>query len=141
MRAERERIANQYRSEGDAEAIKIRAEADAERERITAEARREYETIRGEADATATRIYGEAYGADPEFYRFLRILESYETGIDADTVLILPTEAEYFRLLVSPDLPTGLPTIPPATSPTPVPGPEHLTTDGHAADVSSTGSR
>jgi membrane protease subunit HflC len=121
MRAERERIANQYRSEGDAEAIKIRAEADAERERITAEARRAYEAIRGEADAEATRIYGEAYSADPEFYRFLRTLESYETGIDADTILILPAEADYFRLLLDPELPA------PASAPQPDTPTEPLT--------------
>ena len=105
MRAERQRIATKYRSEGEEQAMRIRAEAQAEQERILAEAREEYERIRGAADAEATRIYGEAYSADADFYRFLRTLESYEKGLDADTVLVLPAESEFFRLLTEPDIP------------------------------------
>ena len=80
MRAERKRIATQYRSEGDAEAMRIRAEALAQQQKILAEATAEAEKIRGQADAEATRIYGEAYSTNPAFYRFLRTLESYEKG-------------------------------------------------------------
>lgn len=127
MRAERERIATQYRSEGDAEAMQIRAAAEAEQERILAEARAEYERIKGDADAEATRIYGEAYSADPEFYGFLRTLESYETGIDKDTVLVLPAESEFFRLLTAPQTALENPAIPMTT---PTPTVETTNTDG-----------
>jgi membrane protease subunit HflC len=105
MRAEREQMATQYRSEGEAAAMRIRADAQEQQERILAEARAEAGRIRGQADAEATRIYGQAYGVDPDFYRFLRTLESYERGLDADTVLILPSESPFFRLLSQPDLP------------------------------------
>jgi membrane protease subunit HflC len=105
MRAEREEMATQYRSEGEAAAMRIRADAQEQQERILAEARAEAGRIRGQADAEATRIYGEAYGVDPDFYRFLRTLESYERGLDADTVLILPSESPFFQLLSRPDLP------------------------------------
>ena len=103
MRAERERIATQYRSEGEEEALRIRAEAERDQERILAEAGAKAEQVRGQADAEAARIYGEAYSVDPEFYRFVRTLESYQKSIDADTVLILPGESEFFRLLTRPD--------------------------------------
>lgn len=103
MRAERERIAKQYRSEGEAQAMRIIADAQAEQERILAEARSEAARIRGEADAEATRIYGAAYSTDPDFYRFVRTLQSYERGLDADTVLVLPADAPFLRLLINPD--------------------------------------
>ena len=105
MRAERRRIATQYRSEGEADKMRIRAQAQAEQERILAEAYAESERIRGTADAEATRIYGEAYSVDPEFYKFVRTLESYKSGLDADTVLILPSGSEFFKLLTHPELP------------------------------------
>ncbi len=108
MRAERERIAKQYRSEGDAESMRIIADAQAEQERILAEARAEAARIRGAADAEATRIYGAAYNTDPDFYRFLRTLESYEKAIDADTILVLPAESSFFRMLSDPEIPFDL---------------------------------
>ena len=55
MRAERERQAKQYRSEGVEEATKLRSEADRERAVILAEANRRSSVIRGEGDATAAR--------------------------------------------------------------------------------------
>lgn len=103
MRAERGRIAQQYRSEGEAEAMKIRADAMAQKAKIEAEATVQAETIRGQADAEAARIYGEALSAAPEFYQFLRTLQSYEKGIDRNTVLILPSDADYFKLLTHPN--------------------------------------
>jgi len=128
MRAERERIAKQYRSEGEAEAMRIIAEAQLEQEHILAEARAESARIRGNADAEATRIYGAAYGIDPEFYRFVRTLQSYERGLDSDTTLILPADAPFLRLLVSPD--DGLDD---ATPPDPTRDLHKLTSDGENA--------
>lgn len=103
MRAERDRIAQQYRSEGEAEAMKIRADAMATKAEIEAQATVTAETTRGQADAQAARIYGEALSTAPDFYRFIRTLESYEKGIDRNTILILPADAEYFQLLIHPD--------------------------------------
>ena len=136
MRAERERIATQYRSEGEAEAMKIRAAAKTEQERILAQARAEYERIKGQAEADATRIYGEAYGADPEFYRFLRTLESYDKGIDADTVLVLPADSEFFKLLCYPEL--NFKTVSPSTT---VPLEVEATEDHDAKDATRTRTR
>lgn len=94
MRAERDRIAKRYRSEGEEEARKIRAKTDKEREIILAEAYEEAQKIRGEGDAKSTTVYAQAYEKDPEFYAFTRSLETYEKVIDADTNVVLSTNSE-----------------------------------------------
>lgn len=99
MRAERERIASRYRSEGEEQATAIRAEANRKKEEILAAAQMEAERIRGKADAEAARVYADAYGQDPDFYEFVRTLESYEKAFDKDTVLILSADSEFLRLL------------------------------------------
>jgi modulator of FtsH protease HflC len=102
MEAERERIARQYRSEGEEEAEKVRAQADLEQARIMADADRQSREIRGQADAEAARIYGEAYSRDPEFYEFLKTLEAYESIIDEDATIVLPSDSRLLRLLREP---------------------------------------
>lgn len=99
MRAEREAIARQFRSEGTEQAAGIRAEADAQRAQILATANEEAANIRGEADAQAIAIYAEAFGKDLEFYEFLRTLESYQAFIDDNTTLILPSDSELLQYL------------------------------------------
>lgn len=109
MRAERETIAARYRSEGEERAAVIRAAANRQRDEILAEAEMQAEQIRGRADAEAARIYAEAYGQDPEFYRFLRTLESYEKTLDENTVAILSAGSEFFELLNRAARPEPLP--------------------------------
>lgn len=99
MISERQRIAERYRSEGKGESSEIRGQKQKELQRITSEAYRTAEEIRGGADADAARIYAEAFGRDPEFYSFLRTLESYEQTIGDDSSVILTTDSDYFRLL------------------------------------------
>jgi membrane protease subunit HflC len=99
MRAERQRIAARYRSEGEELATGIVAEANKRREEILAHAYRDGERIRGEGDAEAARTYAEAYRQDEEFYAFLRTLQSYERTFDENTVLILSPDSTYLDLL------------------------------------------
>jgi membrane protease subunit HflC len=102
MIAERQRIATQYRSEGEGEAAQIRGERDRDLQRIQSEAYREAQEIRGGADAESTRIYATAYDRSAEarrFYTFQKTLETYGLTIDADTVLVLSTDSELYRLL------------------------------------------
>jgi membrane protease subunit HflC len=101
MKAEREQMAKRYRSEGSEEAAKIRADAEREQTVILSQAYREAQQLMGEGDAEAIRIYGEAFQRDPEFYRFIRTLETYEKTIDANTTLIMPSNAEILRYLNS----------------------------------------
>lgn len=104
MRAERERIAKSYRSEGDAEARKILADASRQSAEIIASAEADAEIARGESEAEAARIYAEAYKDREGFYEFLRTLEVYQSIIDDDTTLILPEDSPLLDLLTNPPL-------------------------------------
>jgi membrane protease subunit HflC len=99
MRAERERIAKEYRAQGEEQAIRIRAEADRERSQLQAEAYRDAEKLKGEGDAEAARVYGQAYGRNPQFYKFLRTLESYKKILNDKTSIILSGDSELLKLL------------------------------------------
>ena len=99
MSAEREQMAQRYRSEGSEEASNIRANAEKEQQLILAEAYQKVQEIMGEGDAEAIRIYGEAFQKDPEFYEFIRTLETYEKTIDGNTTLILPSTSEILKYL------------------------------------------
>jgi membrane protease subunit HflC len=99
MRAERERIAREYRAQGEEQAIQIRAEADREREQILAEAYRDAEMIRGDGDAEATRIYAGAHRSNPDLYRFVRTLDAYRAILDAETTVIMSSDSELFEVL------------------------------------------
>ncbi len=99
MEAERSRIATRYRAEGEEKAQKIRADTELETRSLLAEAKSKAEVTRGEAEAKAMRIYADAYGADPAFYRFMRNLEALDKVVDKDTTIMLPLDAEPWRLL------------------------------------------
>ena len=99
MRAERERIARQYRAEGEEQALRIRAEADRKREEILATAYKEAETTKGEGDAEAARIYGAAYSRNQSFYKLTRTLEAYRKALDEETTVILSADSELLRLM------------------------------------------
>ena len=100
MRADREKEAQQYRSEGLELAEKIRADADREKVVIEADAYRQAEFTRGDGDAKAAEIYAKAYNQDPEFYAFSRRLKAYEASFsDKGDVLLVDPDSDYFRYL------------------------------------------
>ena len=93
MRAERERQATQYRSEGSEESTKIRSEADKERALILAEANKKSQVLRGEGDAEAARIYAEAFSKSPEFFSFQRGLEALRKSLGENTRMVLTPDS------------------------------------------------
>jgi len=99
MISERNRIAEQFRSEGAGEAARINGERERELSTIRSEAYREAQEIKGRADAKAADIYAKAYNGDPDFYRFLKTMEVLERTMDANTVLVLSTDGEFLRYL------------------------------------------
>jgi membrane protease subunit HflC len=99
MIAERERIAEQYRSEGQGERSRILGDMKRDLQKITSEAYKTAQEIQGKADGQSTRIYAEAYNNDPEFYSFLKALESYPEAIGKESWLILTTDSDFFRYL------------------------------------------
>jgi modulator of FtsH protease HflC len=99
MIAERQRMAEEFRSEGAGRAAEIQGQTERLLAETISEAERQAEVTRGSADAHATRIYNEAFGADPEFYTFFRTLESYGKSLGKDMTLIIGSDSEYFRFL------------------------------------------
>jgi len=93
MRAERERQATQYRSEGAEESTKIRSAADKERALILADANKKSQVLRGEGDAEAARIYAEAFSKSPEFFSFQRGLEALRKSLGENTRMVLTPDS------------------------------------------------
>jgi len=97
MKAERQRIAKEYRSEGEEAAKEIRAQAEKERKVLLAEAYKNSQIIRGHADAESTKVYAKAHQRDMNFYAFTRSLEAYKTSIGEGTRLVISPNSEFFR--------------------------------------------
>ena len=75
MRTERNRLAEELRSEGKELSREITASADKDRIIILAEANKLSQQLRGEGEATSAAIYAEAHNQDPEWYEFIRTME------------------------------------------------------------------
>ena len=105
MISERARIAARYRSEGEERAIGIEAFAINEHEKIMAAAHAEATIILGRAEADALETLATAYREDPDFYKFIRALDSYDSIIDKNTTLMLPADNELFKYLDGKEIP------------------------------------
>jgi len=99
MQAERYRIATQYRAEGEEEALKLNAATDYEVRKLLAEANREADLIRGTAEAEKIRIYGETFSMDPDFFHFLRTLETYDSIADSNTTFIMNSDSKLWEMI------------------------------------------
>ncbi|MDE5682368.1 MAG: protease modulator HflC [Mailhella sp.] len=97
MRAERERQARQYRSEGTEEATKVRSKADKERALILAEAKKKAQIIQGEGDAEAAKIFADAYAKSPDFFEFQRSLEAMKLSFENNTKMVVTTDNPLFK--------------------------------------------
>jgi membrane protease subunit HflC len=102
MRAERERIAKQYRAEGQEESAKIIAETEREKTVILAEAYKIAQTLKGEGEAESIKIYAESFNQDPEFYKFYRTLEAYRLTFKDKTTVLFSTDSEFLKYLSKP---------------------------------------
>ncbi|TKD70621.1 protease modulator HflC [Pseudalkalibacillus hwajinpoensis] len=99
MISERESKAQEYLSQGDADSDRIKAETDKEVDTILAKADADAQEIRAEGESEAAKIYNKAFSKDPEFYELYRTLESYKTTLNDETVIMLPADSPYARLL------------------------------------------
>ncbi|MDP3875725.1 MAG: protease modulator HflC [Methylobacter sp.] len=98
MRAERERVAREFRSQGAETAEQISAEADKQKQVILANARRDGENIRGRGDAQSADIYAQSYGKNAEFYAFYRSLQAYQTSFEkTQDTLVLKPDSDFFK--------------------------------------------
>lgn len=102
MIAERQRIADRFRSEGQGEASRIQGEKDRELARIRSEAYKKAQEIKGAADGRATAIYAGAYNRSADaksFYEFLRTMQAYATTMDSTSTMVMSTDGDFYRFL------------------------------------------
>lgn len=98
MRSERERVAQDFRSRGQAEGEQIKAVADREATIIEANAYRDAEKIRGNGDAKSAEIYANAYQTNPEFYAFYRSLAAYKKSLgNGGDIMVIEPDSEFFN--------------------------------------------
>ena len=126
MIAERQKVAEQYRSEGKGRAAEILGRMERQLQEIRSEAYRKSNEIKGEADGEAARIYAEAYSQDPEFYAFQQSLEAYKHIFGAEgkgrrSTLLLSTDSQLLRYLGDPSggrtvVMPAAPTVPATTA-------------------------
>ncbi len=100
MISERVSKAQEYLSMGDADKNRIVAETDMEVNEIIAKAKADAETIRAEGEAEAAKVYNDSFSKDPNFYSLFRTLESYKKTINEKSVVVLPSDSPYARLLM-----------------------------------------
>ncbi len=99
MISERESTAQKYLSEGDADKSRIEAETDREVTEMLAIANKEAAVIHAEGESTAAKIYNDTFSKDPEFYELYRTLQSYSKTVDEDTMIIIPGDSPYAKVL------------------------------------------
>lgn len=102
MSSERKRIAELYRSEGQGQRAEILGKKDRELKTIESEAYKKVQELRGDADARATAIYADAYNRDPQLYKLLKSLETYEKALSQDSTMVLSTDSEFLKALTDP---------------------------------------
>ncbi len=95
MISERKRVAEAYRSEGRGRSAEILGKMEMELKQIQSEAYMESQKIMGRADAKAAEIYAKAYGKNPDFYQFVKTMESYKQTIDNSYSIVLSTDGDY----------------------------------------------
>jgi len=101
MIAERKRAAEKYRSEGQGKSAEIQGQTAKELKQITSDAYRQAQIITGKADAQAVSIYAKAYSQNPDFYSFLKTLESYGKTVDGESTVIMTTDSDYYKYFKS----------------------------------------
>ncbi|MEW6709819.1 MAG: protease modulator HflC [Candidatus Riflebacteria bacterium] len=99
MISERNKVAAEYRSEGEGTKAEILGKMEKELRKIRSEAYKTSIQIKGEADAKAARIYAEAFSKDAEFYSFYRWLDSIEKVIGENSRFVLTGDSEFYRYL------------------------------------------
>ncbi|KMT64414.1 protease modulator HflC [Catenovulum maritimum] len=104
MRAERNAVAAEHRSQGKEQAEFIKADIDAKITIMIADAERNSRVLRGEGDAEAAKIYADTYNKNPEFYAFIRSLEAYKQSFKnkGDIMLVKP-DSDFFQYMKQSD--------------------------------------
>jgi len=104
MQTEREREAQEFRSQGLQRAQEIKARADRDATVTVAEATSKGEQTRGEGDAERNRIFADAFNKDPDFFAFYRSMQAYDAGLQqGDTRFLVRPDSDFFRFFLDPN--------------------------------------
>lgn len=99
MISERQSIAQKFLSTGDADKRRIEADTDRQVKEMLATAKKDAAMIAAEGDAEAAKIYNQSFSKDPQFYSLYRTLESYKRTIGEDSMIIIPSDSPYAKIL------------------------------------------
>jgi membrane protease subunit HflC len=110
MAAERDTVAEEKKANGRRIAGEIRSTAEKDARITKAKANEEASVIESKAASEAATIFGSVQQKDPQFYAFLRSLDTLEQVVGTTTRLVLRTDAAPFRVLVeAPSAPAAAP--------------------------------
>ncbi len=99
MIAERKRIAERSRSEGQGRAAEIRGQKERDVLAASSVGYKMAQELKGKADARATSVYARAHGRDPSFYEFWKSMETLQSALGEDATVILSTDSELLKFL------------------------------------------
>jgi membrane protease subunit HflC len=104
MRAERQAVAREHRSQGQEKSEVIRANIDRKISIMIAEANKNSLEVRGEGDAQSSKIYADSYSQDTDFFAFLRSMKAYKSSFsNKGDVMVLSPDSEFFKYMNSKD--------------------------------------
>ena len=99
MKTEREKEAQELRSQGKEEATIIMAEADKEAKEIKSKAEMEANKIIGKAEAEAINIHAKAFSKDEKFYNFYRTMQVYQKTLPEQKIIISTKDNKFLKEL------------------------------------------
>jgi membrane protease subunit HflC len=100
MRAERQAVAKEHRSQGQEKSEVIRANIDRKVSIMLAQANKESSEVRGQGDAESSKIYADSYAQDAEFFAFLRSMQAYkESFANKGDVMVLSPDSDFFKYM------------------------------------------
>ena len=103
MESERNALAADIRSKGEATKTRMNAETDRTYTTKLADAQRQSEIMRGEGDGERNKVFAQAFQQDPEFFSFYRSMQAYETGLKSgETRLLISPDSDFFKYFADP---------------------------------------
>ena len=107
MKADRAKVAQQLRSEGEQSYQMAVSDTDLRASIINADAVKEAGTVRAQADTEALSIYADAYKVDPDFYTFWRSLQALQGTLKENSTLVLSQDHPLWQQLLKWGFGTG----------------------------------
>ncbi len=106
MRAERDAVAKEHRSQGKEKAAFIQAAVDRKVTVILAQANKTALELRGQGDAEAAKLYTNAFSQYPDYFSFIRSMQAYQQAFKNHNNLMVidPKKSDFFKYMQNPDV-------------------------------------